>query len=306
MVDPINNSQVSENQNLDIKENVVDDSDVQENATVEDFSKTESQEQVEDLPLSPVELEAYKKGWRPKEQFRGSEEDFRGPKEFLEKKQFIDSLSESSRAVRQLKDHVEFLTNLTKKQQEQMHEDRINFYKNQKKAAIEISSIPDVEKFDAEIAKEEEAIRVLKEDKLKTNQLVEETQKYSPAVSDFGDRNKDWFGRDRQMTKYAVDLESYLSQSKPDWTEEKRLKYVEKAVRDQFSGKFENKNRDRASSVNIKNGENRSSSLSKTSKITMNDVPYEMRSIIIDMSKTSNMNVDAYLQQLVKTGVIKK
>lgn len=252
--------------------------------------------------LSSLEQEALSKGWRPKDQFIGDPEKFVEAKEFLGRTELFDRISGQNKAINELKLTVKELADMNRKQHEILEREKADYLLQQKRLAIESGNVAEAEKF-------EEAYHSITNESKQTNDgkvRQPEVQEPHPAAVEFARRNVGWFNDDSEenstMKNYAIKKEVYLQKLYPEWSDERRLMETERAVKDFFSHKFKNTNRDRAPKVAV--SDNQNYSVKSKDKITFNQLPSHYKAIVRRMSQATGLSLDEYAQQLHDLGKI--
>lgn len=266
----------------------------------------------EEIPdYSSTEKEAMSKGWRPKDQFPGSEnKKFISAEEFLDRGEFLDKIKHLSQSNKQLQSTVRELVDANKRQQEMIGKEKADYYLQQKRSAIESGNIEDAEKF--EKAYYESQIPFV------SQQQSQERQSLHPAVEDFKSRNVGWFNNDTRenesMTDFAIKSENYYLKNNSDWSYERVLTEVERSVKDRYPHRFTNVNRDLPSRVSTSNPSSVTGK-SASSKISFNRLPAAYKSHVRAMvgcytdddvpAAERTKRLDDYAKQLYDMGVIK-
>lgn len=275
----------------------------------------EPEEKQEEPRYTEEETLAMEKGWKPQDKYEGDPKDFRNAKEFLGRSDLYDKLSGQSQTIKKLHESMKMLTEINRKQYEMLNRDRGKAYeqqlellKQQKKAAIEIGNVDEVEKYEKAISDTQEELSRSKENTVKFEEPKQEAPKeHSQALKSFIERNASWI-QDKseesvRMKRYAVVFENELAAK--GIPEEQRLLETEKEVKRMFAHNFENKNRSRAAAVNMTPSENLSIKTIGKKKYTFNDVPSSVKQIVKTMARYGNMTLDDYAQQLYDTGYLK-
>lgn len=290
------------------KQNIIEPEDSKEEVQYDEIEQKEQENR-----YSESERLAMSKGWKPKDQYKGEPKDFRSADEFLGRSEIYDKMSNQSRTIREMQEAMKTLTEMNRRQHEMIHKDRLEYFEQQKKAAIELASPTEVEKYEKAIQVEQKELETYKKP-----EHQEESTKARPQVSqdvkDFLSRNQ-WFNPDpnvhNDMKDYAIFYEQRLIKNKPELSESERLFETEKMVKKVFSENFENRNRGRAPSVNMAPSENVSLRKTIKKKHGFDSLPSDIKQQVRLMAKFTHHNgksgitLDDYAEQLYETGVLK-
>ena len=290
--------QVNEEQIIDEMREIV-------NTPIEPVAE-EAEEEKEAPKYTDIELTAMAKGWKPQDKFDKSDKRYLSAEEFIDRGELYESLSHQKKENKKLQESMKEILELNKRQAELALKDRVNYFQQQRNAAIEIGSKADFDKYDTEYV---ESKKALDQVNTKEQQQVETPTKkpIHPAVEEFVKRNITWFNdssdENKQMKDFAIRKEVYLRSEHPDWSDEKCILEAERSVKDLFTHRFENVNRSRKPSVNISSPENVSVNTSK--KNTFNQLPRDVQIAIKPWAERCGMSLDDYADQLIREGVIK-
>ena len=258
---------------------------------------------------SDIEKDARTQGWLPKEEFRGDLKNWRSAAEYVARTPLNERLSAQNKEIKSLRRNFDTVTLLAKKQMEMMMQPLFEKLKDQKKTAIENGDVAAVEKYEADYHKTKTEFDTLmtkvNEDIVPVDNKIDETPY---EVRDFIDRNKDWLNNSTAensgMCGFAATFEQHLLNTQPNLSLQDRLNAVERAIKEQFSHKFENPNRKKPSAVEsrtipVKKGRN---------DIGFDDLPSDLKIVIrnmLKMDRKGKMTTEDYTKQLLETGVIK-
>lgn len=271
------------------------------NITPKEESASETSD-VDSIKKEAIEEFASKHGWRPKEEWRGEQNNWTSAEEYLNRSSMTEKLSHRGKELKAMRRAQEDLTNLVKKQAEMINNEKMQRTLEQKRDAIEQGDVQGVEKYEqqhAELKKEHEEISNVGK--------KEAVNGLEPEVSDFVDRNKDWFNQstpeNSSMAAYATGLDTKLTSEHPEWSLGYRLSQVETMTKSYYGGKSEPTRQNRPAAV-----ESKTARVTKDPrKIGYNDLPPEGKQIVRRFIKTGlvgNLTADEYAQQLVETGAI--
>jgi hypothetical protein len=270
----------------------------------------EQEEPVADVPkYTDTELAAMAKGWKPQDKFDKSGKKYLTAEEFIDRGELYESLSHQKKENKKLQESIKEILELNKRQAELSLKDRVNYFQQQRNAAIDLGSKVDFEKYDTEYeASKKELERVSgKQTTTDDQEKLPTPQQHHPAVAEFVQRNNSWFYKEGEenvrMTKFVQSKEVYLRNNHPEWSDEKCILEAERSVKDLFPHRFENVNRSRKPSVNVPSGDGISVPTSK--KTTFNQLPRDVQLAIKPWAERCDMSLDDYADQLIKEGVIK-
>jgi hypothetical protein len=252
------------------------------------------------------EQEAMGRGWKPESEFKGDKNEFRSAKEFLGRAELYDSLADTRKETKRLQAAVKLLTDVNTRQHKMIHQDRLEWFKAQKKAAIDISNADDVDKYDKAIKDTQEELERYSPEKIaEATKEVAAAAQPPPEVKAFIDRNS-WTTEttieSKRMQTYAVAYESRLANEQPNLSVADRLAETEREIREIFPHRFENRNRMRASAVNQVAPENVSMRKTTKRKYTIADIPAADKQTVLYMSRLSKLPVEEYVEQLFTSG----
>ena len=205
----------------------------------------ESTPPVEEKKTDIFEEKAIAMGWRPLEEWDGSEEDFIDAKEFVRRQPLFDKIAYQHKELKQLQQAFEAF---------KVHHSRVK--ENEYSRALE--TLKKARKEALASGETEQALAIEdKMDELKEQQeeFVQESSKQTqpttpaqvnPAFTDWL-RVNSWYQKDTAMTAYADKIGIELHNK--GYTNDEVLKMVSNEVKKEFKHKFTNPNRDRGSSV---------------------------------------------------------
>ena len=248
--------------------------------------ETQAPEGQEQAPEpTPVELEAMDNGWRPEEEFKADPKNegkkWRTADDFMDRKSLFDKIEETKRETKQFKAALQQLSGHHAEVKKAAKEEALKELRAERLAAARDN---DVEKVET-IRDKEDAIK-------------EEIRNIAPPVTiqeepaefvEFKTRNS-WYQKDDKLTRYADALgRELLAKGK---SPAQIFKEVEKDVRETFTEKFRNPNRDDAPEM-VPSG--RGAPPSKGFRLTENE-----EKVARNFAATGVMTYDAYVAELKK------
>lgn len=230
------------------------------------------QEQVEQKELSPIEEQAMRMGWRPKEEFSGNEDDFIDAKEFVRRKPLFDKIEHQGKQIKAVTRALdEFKQHYTKVEQVAV-EKAIQQLKHARKEALSEGDGDRFELIDDQIKNAEHQLRQI--EVTKNTPVVDNSEPHPDFVA-FKNRNG-WYTQDAELTQFADKLGLGLSSTGMEPTEV--LQEIEKQVRTRYPDKFRNKNKEAAPDTENSRNQGKPSKkeddsfMSETDKKVMNDL----------------------------------
>tara|TARA_R110002051_G_scaffold291216_5_gene355143 strand:+ start:834 stop:1667 length:834 start_codon:yes stop_codon:yes gene_type:complete len=195
---------------------------------------------IDDVPqdLSPLEEKALDKGWRPEDEWSGEADQWRPAKEFLDRGELMDRISDQTRQLRGQKD--ELATIKTALKEMGTHNSKIA-EKEYDKAMLDLKSLKvqamEVDDYER-IVDVDEQILELKEAK---KEVVETpvARETHPEIESWMAANQ-WYGRDVIMRGAADSISQEYMNMNPEARDNPKdvLEYVEKVMREEFPHKF--------------------------------------------------------------------
>lgn len=186
-------------------------------APVEEAETEEQQEQ----PADPVESLARELGWRPKEEFRGDETQWKPAADFI--RDGRDVQRTMSRELRSVRDEVSRISRTSSQLLADKLAEQENYWRNVHRKAVE----------DGDHSMAERAVQ--ERDKIKAA-APEPVNDLPPETTDFMERNKAWFGKDPLATLRAKQVAKGLADDGLSIPEQ--LRQAERAIRKEFPELF--------------------------------------------------------------------
>ena len=269
-------------------------------------------EEVKEVPaevgLSSAEDKALDKGWRPEDEWTGEPDQWRPAKEFLDRGELMDRISDQTRQLRGQKDELAKVQTALKemgthntKIAEKEYDKAMRDLKSLKVQALEID---DYER----IVDVDEQIQDLKETK-KEAVAVEEKKapEMHPDIESWMADNQ-WYGRDVVMRGAADSIsQEYMNMNPGSMDSPKEvLKYVEQVMREEFPHKFEGTTQRRRPAATSEVGEpvTRSKGKEKYTSRDMNSMQKKICRTFIEAGAFKSEQ--EYVDQLVQLGEIDK
>jgi len=204
----------------------------------------EPQETPQEKQYTEIEQRALDMGWRPKEEFDGSEDDFIDAKEFVRRKPLFDKIEHQSKELKNFRKTLEaFKQHYTAVEKAAVSK----AYEQLKAARQEAISNADGDRFeqiDAEIKQVEKQAQAIQ--KMEVEPLVADEPQVHPEFAAWVNKNG-WYNSVSYMRKYADEVGLQLAQQ--GVPRDEVLKKVADAVKKEFPTKFVNPNKAGAPSV---------------------------------------------------------
>ena len=220
----------------------------EENKAVEPVQESEQQPNVNEV----VEKEARVFGWVPKEEFRGSEDDWVDADTFVKRGKEINpilrknnetllkKLDEQAKQIEKIKADAEKFKEFQKESFERKKvelEAQIVELKSQKRAAIAEGNGDLVVDLDDRIDELKEAQREAKAESKAPPPADPTPVEIDPEISSWLERNK-WFGQDTEMTEMSNALGASVRKQFPHLSGREFLDKIDEKLADYFPEKF--------------------------------------------------------------------
>ena len=230
---------------------------------------------------------AKEKGWKDKSEFDGP--DWVNAEEFVKRQPLFDKIKIQHKKLKDLEKTVEALAKHYNTSVEQAKQRAIADLKLERKEAIELGQVSDVEKIDQKI-----------EHVNKIQTPVNPAPVLATEIEEFIADQKDWFNKDDEMTQFAIMVnESYLKAHPGELKKslEETLKTVKRAYPDKFV------NSKRAEPPPVEGGG--APPANGSSKYSMNRLNPEQKIVYKQLITThKQMTHDAYFKSLDDAGYL--
>lgn len=250
---------------------------------------------------SDIEVRAMAKGWRPKTEFSGPDEDFTEAGDFLRNFTWVREINKLKGTIEQQKRALDSLVEHNSKI-EQVALSRAEAELQRKlEAAAVVGNVPEVTKISKEIV----------DFKAKTPATPRPTPPKPDYLVDFEARNSTWFQDVKDpihaaMTAFAFSKDQETKDKHPGITVKDHLKMVEDAVKKEFPSQFgitpkvhvdavEEHEEPRKVTSKVESSSGR---ISKSTKFTLEDLPKADRDLATLLKKTSkSFSEERFLEQ---------
>ena len=271
--DEIEQDNVDEAQGEEIEESTNQESEIQEPEYTED------------------ERIAREKGWRPKEEFTGDEKHWVSAREFNNRTELFDKLSDRNKTIKSLNKKIDALIKHNQGLEEATRKKTLSELDEKRREAVQYG---DTDAFDAaekqikEVESQESTLKVESEDSESGGQ--QESVEIPQTIKDFAERNVSWFEKNKEMTDFAVFKVQQLVNSGTDM--DQALIEAEKEVKKIYANKFRNPKKDKPSDVTP------GTKIKIKPKLTMSSITSEQRSVWHTLK--NSMTEEQFLEQLEK------
>ena len=259
------------------------------------------------VDATPIEEKALDKGWRPEDEWTGEPDQWRTAKEFLDRGELMDRISDQTRQLRGQKDELENIKTALKEMG--THNSKIA-EKEYDKAMLDLKSLKvqamEVDDYE-QIVEVDEQIQELKEAKKEVG-ATPAAPTVHPDIETWMSENQ-WYGRDVIMRGAADSISQEYLNMNPEARDKPKdvLQYVEKVMREEFPHKFDEKlTQRRRPTATSEVGEPMARSASK-GKYTARDMNSMQKKICRTFIEAGAFKTEQeYVDQLVSLGEIDK
>ena len=196
---------------------------------------------------SEIEQRALSMGWRPQEEWSGSEDDFIDAKEFVRRKPLFDKIESTTIRMKKVEEALNNLASHHKQVKETEYQRALKELRQEKRTALKEG--------DTTVALElEDKMDQLTEEHQQEVTQIKENQQQGPTPEFLTwVKINDWYLKDEEMHDFADGTAAaYIQRSKikgVTLTEDLVFQHVLDKVKKAYPEKFENPNRQKASSV---------------------------------------------------------
>lgn len=254
----------------------------------------ENTEVVVDTPeRSDIEQRAIDMGWRPKEEFDGSEDDFIDAKEFVRRKPLFEKIESQGKQLKAVTRALEEFKQHYTKVEERALNAALQKLKDQRKQALSEGDGDRFETLDDQIKHVEGQVEQVKQ--AAAQPLVQNEPEAPAEFMQWVNKNS-WYKTTGYMQKFADEVGLRYANDVKSGTMSTAdvLKEVEKQVRKEFPHKFTNPNKQSAPDVESSRAP---STKSKSGEGDLSDVE---RKIMNDFVRQGVMTKEQYIADLKK------
>lgn len=292
---------ISEQENSEfVEESTIGDTSVSNPVENVDNLENETSTESQESNYSEVEKAAMVRGWKPKEQFYGEEDTFVSAKEFLDRGNLYERISQQNHIIKKLERKLDEVANLNSKQIESQIQDKASYYVQLRREAIRNGDVEEVERIENEYQKLYSQPQ---------NHYSYQKTPIDPYVEEFQHRNANWYNSDTEenlrMMSFANVRDAKLAELYPDWDVQRRHREVEEAVKRAYPNRFTNVYRNMPTTVNITNRENVPRKRnSKT--FGFNDLPSDWKAFVENRCEFYQVkDKDQYARELYEMGELR-
>lgn len=255
-------------------------------------------EEVQDTPqVSDLEQKALQMGWRPRDDFDGSDDDFIDAKEFVRRKPLFDKIEGQSKELKNVRKAVEALKDHYTKVQETEYNRALASLKEAREQAVSDADGAAFNKLDTQIKKVEHEMAQVNQ--IKNTPIVEDAPQVHPEFAAWQNKNQ-WYSTTSYMRKWADDYgKDLVSQGFSNPLDV--LRKVEEAVRKEFPQKFTNPNK--ANAPDVDNSSRKTSGKSEKDSV---DLTEQERKVMNMLVSTKTMTKDQYIADIKKMRAAEK
>ena len=241
---------------------------------------------------TPIEQRAMEMGWRPKEDFQGSEDEFIDAKEFVRRQPLFEKIEAQNRHLKEVTKSLAQLKEHYTKVRETEYNRAIAELRTQRKEALSTGDGDSFERLDDQIKEAEQ-----EKAKLDLVADVPKQEEAHPEFVSWKNRNR-WYESVGYMKEYADEVGRKLHAR--GLAPQEVLTEVEKAVKTEFPHKFKNPNKESAPSMERSGGTAKRGGdgieLTDLERRVMNDLTRMKNS-----DGTPFMTKDQYIKDLKRT-----
>lgn len=254
--------------------------------TEEVNTQVETPEVPETPQYSEIEQKALELGWRPKEEFHGTEDEFIDAKEFVRRQPLFEKISHQTREIKDIKRALEaFKTHYTAVKEVEYNR-ALASLKAARKEALSDADGERFEAIDTEIKNVESQVDALKEAK---GAPTESAPEEHPQFTAWKNQNR-WYETTGYMRAFADEYGIKLRAS--GMSPENVLKEVAIAVKKEFPHKFQNPNKNTAPHVGV--GDSSGGNSKKSSSIEQM-MPELDRKMMNDLVRSGALTKEKYI-----------
>jgi hypothetical protein len=291
----------------------IEENNEEENVASEEPPENTAENEDAESQESEIELEAREQGWVPFKEFKGNPKNWRSAEEYVVRTPLLEQIAEQRKEIKALQRNFDTVTMIAKKQMELAMQPTFEKIKEQKTSAIESGDVAAVERYEADYNKAKQDFDKLmtETETVNNNNQANDPKDLPPEVIAFTERNKSWWNantpENAAMSAFAIKVEENLALTQPNLSITERLVATERAIKEQFSHRFENPNRKKPQAV-----ESKTNPVKRNHKdVGFDDLPSNLKVIVRNMLKMDRrandkkMTADQYTKQLLESGAIK-
>lgn len=186
-----------------------------------------SQEQENAAPeADPVEAEARKQGWRPKDEWSGDPDNWKDAKTYVEHGEVKSRIAKLEKEHQERFDRLERMNKKAMERQEKQLKSEIEALKAQRRDAIKAGDVEAVEGIDAAIEE-------------RRNSDAEDAKPDTPeAKQKAWEASNNWFNSDFELRQYAINWSQFNAERNPTISFDDNMKALDAEMRRKFPEQF--------------------------------------------------------------------
>ena len=208
------------------------DNNTEINEDVQNPTDVDLQEEHEQPDYTVAEQQALARGWQPKEQWQGPEEDWVTAAEYNRRSQLFGKISNQRHEIEELRNAMRQMHNMLVKNTESGFNNAINSLKQERQQALQDGDTDKVMQLDQQL----EATQQYKQQSttelkngVKFNQTPDFYREWKESNS--------WYGSNKRMTAYADAVARELLEQNPGMDKAELLKQVGEETQNQFNNR---------------------------------------------------------------------
>jgi hypothetical protein len=249
--------------------------------------------QEEKPKYSDIETKAMSKGWKPKDQYHGNDEDFTEAEDFMRNYTWVKEIKKLNKNIDEKTKAIDMLVEHNKKVEEAAYKKAFDDLNRKFDEAVTLGDTATAKSINEQLIemKTAEATKVIPRI---TNDHIAEFQRRNPWFNNMNDPITS------AMTAYARQLDSQINARNPGISVEEELRQVEEAVKKEFPRYFgstseSKKMETQHSTQTVESGV---SHAPRSAKTGIDSLPKEARDLADILKRTTkNFSVDAYVRQ---------
>jgi hypothetical protein len=203
------------------------------NAAQDAAEETDEPAVIEDTPEDMAA--ARQQGWRPADEFNRPPEDFKSAKDFLavsanEMPVLRNRLKKMEGDMTKMQGAIQFAAADRAAAVKDERERVTKQYEDLKRDAVESGDLPEYDRL--------QTAQTERFPDAPEPEPVTQQDEPAPAVSNFMETNKDWWGSNREMTRFAVSQSGMIQDDNPEWTGEQVMAATQAAMERGFPDQF--------------------------------------------------------------------
>ena len=252
--------------------------------------EVKTEEVVQETPeVSEIEQKALDMGWRPRDEFDGTDDEFIDAKEFVRRKPLFDKIEQQGKQLKATIKALEGLKQHYTSMREVEYERALKALKAERKQALSDGDADRFDVLDDQIKEVESEAAKIQQTK---NVPAVQEEVVNPEFQSWVTRNN-WYKNVGYMREFADEVGVRLHQQGLSPTEV--LKQVEQAVRKEFPHKFTNPNKNTAPAVESSGGTKSAGKQKDTVELSELE-----RKVMNDLVRSGVLTKEEYISDIKK------